>query len=130
MTTTPKPATSPGLPTARGYFPPGTPGDVCINHNRACKTVRIAQQGLYADYDQHLTDEDITVLADTAGVREPGSPETRAAVRSALRPPVDDTYAPATLAMLLKAAAVYGQPFRYRTADGRTFFIAALPAAE
>jgi hypothetical protein len=121
--------TSSGLPTARGYFPPGTPRDVCIAHNRACKVARIAAKALELGCDDELTDEQMDAVAHEIGVNLPGSEETRDAVRCALTEPLTDDDPGQSFAEAVMAAAA-GAPFRYTDYRGRTVLVLALPVGE
>jgi hypothetical protein len=117
---------SSGLPTARHHFPPGTPADVCIAHNRACKVARIVATALQQHLDDTLTDEQMDAVAEAAGVNPPGSEETRAAVRHALGDALvpDDANKDFWYAV---TAAGRGLPFRYRDDSGRTVLLVPIP---
>jgi phosphosulfolactate phosphohydrolase-like enzyme len=124
-------ATTSGIPTAKHHFPPGTPAAVCIDHNRACKVARIVTAALAAGYDADLTDTEIDLMADAAGVRRPGGDDTREAVRAGLYPPFtdyDSSNQDITEAVL--DAAGRGRPFRFTTHDGRNVLLVAFPVGE
>lgn len=122
--------TSSGIPTARHHFPAGTDGDTCIQHKRTCKVARIVLAALNAGYDSEIIDEEITVVADRAGVRAPGSEETRAAVRAGLIPPLTDADPNQTFTEAVMSAGADGHPFRYTTHDGRTVLLVPIPVGE
>lgn len=115
-----------GLPTARHHFPPGTPANVCIAHNRACKVARIVATALQLRLDDTLTDEQMDAAADAAGVNQPGSQDTRDAVRHALADPLlpDDPNKDFWYAV---TAASEGLPFRYRDDSGHTVLLVPIP---
>lgn len=115
-----------GLPTARHHFPPGTPADVCIAHNRACKVARIAAKALELGCDEEITDEQMDAVAHEIGVNLPGSQETRDAVRHALREPLvaDDPNKDFWYAV---TATGEGLPFRYRDDNGKTVLLVPIP---
>jgi hypothetical protein len=115
-----------GLPTARHHFPPGTPAAVCIAHNRACKVARIVATALQLRLDGTLTDEQMDAVADAAGVNQPGSQDTRDAVRHALGDALvpDDSSKDFWYAV---TTAAEGLPFRYRDDSGRTVLLVPIP---
>lgn len=118
-----------GLPTARNHFPPGTPAETCIAHNRACKVARIVTKALELGADCELTDEQMDAIAHEIGVNPPGSDETRDAVRRALMEPLlpDDPNKDYWYAV---TSAGRGLPFRYRNEEGRTFLLVPIPVGE
>lgn len=76
------------LNTAKAVFPKGTPGPVCIAHNRLTKAIAMAMAIRVEFGDQatpamleRLTEADFKRAADSAGVHAPNSDETRALVR-------------------------------------------------
>jgi outer membrane protein assembly factor BamE (lipoprotein component of BamABCDE complex) len=115
-----------GLPTARHHFPPGTPAEVCIAHNRACKVARIVATALQLRLDDTHTDAQMDAVADAAGVNPPGSQETRDAVRHALGEPItaDDPNKDFWYAV---TDTTKGLPFRYRDDSGRTVLLVPIP---
>jgi hypothetical protein len=130
VTTTKKPATTSGIPTAKGYLPVGTPASVCIDHNRACKVARLVTAALTDHYDDHITDDELDLVADRAGVRRPGSDDTRDAVRAGLTPPFTDDDCNQDVAEAVRDAADRGRPFQYLLPDGRHVLLIALPLGE
>lgn len=135
MTTTTKkkaePDTTSGIPTAKGYLPVGTTTRDCIDHNRSCKVARIVTAALAAGLTDTITDDEMDALADTAGVRRPGSDDTREAVRWALMPPfVEPANTEEDIAEAVRDAANGGKPFRFRTSDGRTVLLLPFPASD
>lgn len=120
---------SSGLPTARHHFPPGTPADVCIAHNRACKVARITAKALERHLGDRITDDEMDLCADLAGVNRPGSEETRDAIRYALAEPLnlDDPNKDFWYAV---SGAGQGKPFRFRGDNGHTVLLVPIPVGE
>jgi hypothetical protein len=125
-----EPTTTSGIPTAKGYLPPGTPARDCIDHNRACKVARIVNAALAAGLTDTITDDAIDALADDATVRRPSGNETRNAVRRALAEPLTGDDCNQDLAQAVLDAVYDGHPFRFRTASGRTVLLLPLPVSE
>ncbi|MEU2455894.1 hypothetical protein ABZ605_38120 [Streptomyces sp. NPDC012765] len=76
------------LKTAKAVFPKGTPGPVCIAHNRLIKSIEMAMAIRTEFGDQatpamleRLTEADFNRAARTAGVEPPNSDATRDQVR-------------------------------------------------
>lgn len=133
MTTTAKPETTSGLPTARGFLPEGTPADVCIGYNRTCKTVRIIVGARAAGLSTRITDAQMDAVAADVNVRVPGSDNTRDAVRAGLIPPFCEATGdadPAQIAEAVSQAAHEGLPFQYRTTTGRLILLVPIPIGE
>ena len=132
MTTTDTPATTSGLPTAKGFLPQGTPAHVCIGYNRTCKTIRLIVGARAAGLDDTLTDDQMDAIATDVNVRATGGDETRQAVRAGLLAPfsegVDDR--PEQIAEAVTQAAYRGLPFQYRTANGQTVLLVPIPIGE
>lgn len=122
--------TSSGIPTARHLFPAGTPGEVCIAHNRSCKVACIVAKALEMGYDAELTDDEIDLVADAAGVRRPGGQETRDAVRAGLQEPLTDDDSSQYFAEAAMSAASAGHPYRYTDYQGRTVLLVPIPLGE
>ncbi|MCX4911874.1 hypothetical protein [Streptomyces sp. NBC_00878] len=118
--------TDSGLPTARHHFPPGTPADICIAHNRACKVARIVTKAVQLGCDHEISDEQMDAIAHEIGVNPPGSDETREAVRHALGDVLDVTDPNKDFWYAVTAAL----PFRYRDPDGRTVLLVPIPVDE
>ncbi|MFD5452241.1 hypothetical protein [Streptomyces sp. NPDC127100] len=80
------------LRTARHVYPKGTPGAVCIAHNRLVKAIEMAM-ALFVEFGEQatpamierLTDADFERAARTAGVNPPNSDDTRDQVRLLLK---------------------------------------------
>ena len=118
--------TTSGLPTARHHFPPGTPREVCIAHNRACKVARIVAKALELGCDSCLTDEQMDAIAHEIGVNPPGSEETRNAVRAGLMDALTDDDPGQAFAEVAMDALHKGYPYRY-TSGGRTVLLVPIP---
>ncbi|MFZ3475257.1 hypothetical protein ACODT3_42875 [Streptomyces sp. 4.24] len=76
------------LNTAKSVFPKGTPGAVCLAHNRLVKAIEMAMAIRIEFGDQatpamleRLTEADFARAANNAGVHAPNSDETRDLVR-------------------------------------------------
>lgn len=119
-----------GIPTARHLFPAGTSTETCVFHNRACKVARITAQAVAMHYDADLTDDEMDLVADAAGVRRPGGEETRQAVRAALMEPLTDDDASQYFAEAAMRAASAGHPYRYTDHRGRTVLLVPIPLGE
>lgn len=128
MTTT-KPATTSGIPTAKGHFPVGTPASVCIDHNRACKVARLVTAAQNEHYDEHITDDELDGVADRAAVRRPGSDDTRDAVRAGLAAPYTNEDCNQDVAEAVRDAVDRGRPFQYLDGNRRVLLV-ALPIGE
>ncbi|GAA1110627.1 hypothetical protein [Streptomyces javensis] len=80
------------LRTARDVYAKGTPGEVCIAHNRLVKSIEMAM-ALYVEFGSEatpamvdrLTEDDFKRAARTAGVNPPNSEATREQVRLLLK---------------------------------------------
>ena len=118
--------TTSGLPTARHHFPPGTPREVCIAHNRACKVARIVAKALELGCDSGLTDEQMDAIAHEIGVNVPGSEETRRAITGALIEPLTDADPGQSFAEAVMTAGS-GIPFRYTDHHGKTVLLVPIP---
>jgi hypothetical protein len=118
--------------TARSFHPAGTPGDLCHAHSRAALATSAAAIALRRGLGDDLTDaqiqECITEARDNASASAP-SPETRLAVRAALREPL-------TRASDLQelADAVFDTlpdtPLRVQSTDGQVFFLVPIAAPQ
>jgi hypothetical protein len=128
VTTTAKPDTTSGLPTARGFLPPGTPGHDCASYNQNCKSTRLIVAGRARGFTERITDAQMDALADDIGVRRAGSDATRSKVRAGLATPLTEgTTAVPEIAEAVAEAAHEGLPFAYRTTTGRTVLLLPIP---
>jgi hypothetical protein len=123
-------STRSGIPTAKGFLPPGTSREDCINHNRACKVAVIVIKALEMGYDADLTDDEIDLVADAASVRPAGGEETRDAVRAGLLEALTDDDSSQYFAEAAMRAASSGHPFRYTDHQGRTVLMVPIPVGE
>lgn len=131
VTATTRPELTSGIPTAKGYLPAGTPGQICIDHNRACKVARLITAARTAHYDDHITDDELDLVADSAGVRRPGGDDTRNAVRAGLSEPLTDADScNQDIAQAVLDAAYDGRPFQFLTHEGRRVLLVALPLSD
>lgn len=130
MTTTAKPGTTSGLPTAKGFLPEGSSTHVCIGYNRACKVLRIALPAKADGLTDQISDDEIDAIADAQNVRRPGGDETREAVRAALLPPFDADELLTDIAGAVEDGAERGLPFQYRTRGGKTVMWVPIPVED
>jgi hypothetical protein len=122
--------TSSGIPTAKGFLPPGTSREDCIAHNRSCKVAVIVLKALEMGYDADLTDAEMDLVADAVDVRRPGGEETRDAVRAGLMEPLTDDDSGQYFAEAAMRAASSGHPYRYVDHRGRTVLLVPIPVGE
>ncbi|SEM80623.1 hypothetical protein [Streptacidiphilus jiangxiensis] len=116
--------------TARSFHAAGTPGDLCHAHSRAALATSAAaialRRGLGADLTDAQLLECIAEARDDASAPAP-SPETRLAVRAALRAPLTRADDPQEL-----ADAVFDTlpdtPLRVEGANGQVFFLVPIAA--
>jgi hypothetical protein len=130
VTTTAKPGTTSGLPTAKGFLPEGSPAHVCIGYNRACKVLRIALPAKADGLTYRITDDEIDAIADAQNVRRPGGDETREAVRAALLAPLAPDASHQEISEALEDGADRGLPFQYRTHNGKTVLWVPIPVED
>jgi hypothetical protein len=116
--------------TARHFLPPNTPSEVCHEFNRSALTATIAARAVALGLSSDLSDVQMAGLAQLVRDKKqsrPLSPETKAAVRAALRPALSAENDPQQV-----AAAVFsslpGTPVRVRDSAGREYFLVAVPA--
>ncbi|NUU22437.1 MAG: hypothetical protein HOV68_13120 [Streptomycetaceae bacterium] len=116
------------IATARHFHPAGTPGPLCRIHNRAVLAAAVAGVARRAGCGPDATDAQLIAciaFAKDAPVKQPPSPETLAAIRSALAPPLtrDDDAA--------LADAVFGDtggtPVHVRADDGQEYYLVPIP---
>jgi hypothetical protein len=112
-----------GIPTAKGFLPPGSPAETYITHNRACKVALIAIGARSLGYGPGLTDQQIDEAADAIGAYRPNSAATRRGVREALERPVtlDDDEGDAVRALF--TALANRRPLPATAPDGRTYLM-------
>lgn len=130
MTTTAKPGTTSGLPTAKGFLPEGSPAHVCIGYNRACKVLRVVLPAKSEGFTHEIADDEIDAIADAQNVRRPGGDETREAIRAALMPPFGPDASHQQLAEAVEDGADRGLPFQYRTLAGQTVLWVPIPVED
>ena len=118
--------------TARFFHPAGTSGLLCRSHSRAALATCAAFVALRRGLDAGLTDaqllECVAEARDDARAAAP-SPETRMAVRAALRPPLTRE---GDLQELADAVfdSLPDSPLRIRDNDGQVYFLVPIPATD
>ncbi|GAA4834401.1 hypothetical protein [Kitasatospora terrestris] len=117
--------------TARFFHPAGTDGEICRAHSRAALATGAAAIALRRGLDADMTDtqllECIAEARDDASAPAP-SPETRLAVRNALREPLTRATDPQEVADAV-FEALPDTPLRLEGPDGQVFFLVPIAAS-
>lgn len=115
--------------TAVHLHPPGTSGELCRAHNRAALATVVAAIARRQGYGPELTDEqidDCRAAAKEKEPRQPASEATRAAVRSALAPPLTEQDSAEAIAAAV-FSALPDSPLRVTGSNGQEFYLVPIP---
>ena len=117
------------LDTARHFMPKGTDSGVAHAYNRAALAAVVAAKASALGFDSSMSNSQMAGLAqlvrDDKRVR-PLSPETRAAIRAALRPALTVTDDPEFVRDAV-FAHLADTPLRVRGSDNREYLLIAVP---